>query len=317
MQYTHVGLGGTFDHFHAGHQAFLLEIAQHAGYLLIGITTESLHHTKVLTEQLEPYEVRAAAVRAFCQSHRIPCEIFPLADLYGPTLSDLRIEAVFVTPETEAGGKEINSKRQEVGLPELPIEVVSLVPAADGRPISSRRIRMGEISRKGIVYAQTFTSEIILNHTQRHFFTQLHGRIVSEPRSSYNRVFSCIVGDSSFETFMSQNLHFSVAVLDYKKQRIPYQPSSEIIKKITATVPNPAGHITPDFVQVFIQELQLYAAGQSSRIIKVEGEEDLAAVVAVLLLPLGSTIYYGQPHQGMVEVLVTEAIKERFYSILS
>jgi uncharacterized protein (UPF0218 family) len=36
----------------------------------------------------------------------------------------------------------------------------------------------------------------------------------------------------------------------------------------------------------------------------------LAVIPAVLLSPLGSYVYYGQPDQGLVEILVTPEIKQ-------
>jgi hypothetical protein len=49
----------------------------------------------------------------------------------------------------------------------------------------------------------------------------------------------------------------------------------------------------------------------------VDGEEDLAAVVLQLLLPLGATIYYGQPNEGLVRWQVTEESKEKTAILLN
>jgi uncharacterized protein (UPF0218 family) len=35
-----------------------------------------------------------------------------------------------------------------------------------------------------------------------------------------------------------------------------------------------------------------------------------------LVAPLGAVIYYGQPNEGIIEMIVTEELKELFYSIL-
>jgi uncharacterized protein (UPF0218 family) len=51
--------------------------------------------------------------------------------------------------------------------------------------------------------------------------------------------------------------------------------------------------------------------------LKVEGEEDLATVAIVLLTPLGTCIYYGQRDLGMIELRVTEKIKDEFRKQLS
>ncbi|MGQ4554422.1 DUF359 domain-containing protein [Halobellus sp. GM3] len=48
----------------------------------------------------------------------------------------------------------------------------------------------------------------------------------------------------------------------------------------------------------------------------VDGEEDLAALPAVLLAPLGATVVYGQPDEGMVRIDVTDAAKAEMRSLI-
>ena len=48
----------------------------------------------------------------------------------------------------------------------------------------------------------------------------------------------------------------------------------------------------------------------------VEGEEDLATLPAVLAAPLGGTVVYGQPDEGMVAIPVTEATKAEMRDLL-
>jgi Uncharacterized protein conserved in archaea len=55
----------------------------------------------------------------------------------------------------------------------------------------------------------------------------------------------------------------------------------------------------------------------SSTILEVDGEEDLAAVPAQLVSPPGSSIVYGQPGEGMVHVSVDEATAEWARDLLS
>jgi phosphopantetheine adenylyltransferase len=49
---------------------------------------------------------------------------------------------------------EINKKRKERQLPSLKIEVVDMVPSENHTPISTTRIRSGEIDREGHVLKQ-------------------------------------------------------------------------------------------------------------------------------------------------------------------
>jgi len=50
--------------------------------------------------------------------------------------------------------------------------------------------------------------------------------------------------------------------------------------------------------------------------IAVDGEEDLATLPAVLVAPLGGTVVYGQPGEGMVRVAVTAETRAEMRSLL-
>ena len=77
--------------------------------------------------------------------------IVPLEDPYGTTIYDGDFEAIVVSEETEPTAVEINDIRISKGMRPLDIVVVSFVLAYDGTPISSTRIRRGEINQNGNV----------------------------------------------------------------------------------------------------------------------------------------------------------------------
>ena len=72
-----------------------------------------------------------------------------LDDAYGTTVFDDEFDAIVVSEETEPVAVEINEIRDSKGMSLLDIVVVSFVLADDGHPISSTRIRSGEINKKG------------------------------------------------------------------------------------------------------------------------------------------------------------------------
>ena len=72
-----------------------------------------------------------------------------MEDSYGTTVFDDKFDAIVVSEETEPVAVEINEIRNSKGMLPLDIVVVSFVLADDGRPISSTRIRNGEINKKG------------------------------------------------------------------------------------------------------------------------------------------------------------------------
>lgn len=75
--------------------------------------------------------------------------VIPLEDPYGTTIFDEDFEAIVVSEETEPTAVEINEIRVSKGMKPLDIVVVSFVLAYDGNPISSTRIRSGEINQNG------------------------------------------------------------------------------------------------------------------------------------------------------------------------
>ncbi|KTG30525.1 GTP-dependent dephospho-CoA kinase family protein [Haloferax profundi] len=106
-----------------------------------------------------------------------------------------------------------------------------------------------------------------------------------------------------------------VAVVDGKTKR---EAVGDEIRRAVETgrlveVTNEPGTISRDLVAALVDAL---AADEPTTLL-VEGEEDLATLPAVLAAPLGSTIVYGQPNEGMVRVTVDEAAKTEMRDLLS
>ena len=55
---------------------------------------------------------------------------------------------------------------------------------------------------------------------------------------------------------------------------------------------------------------------QSNQVILVVGEEDLATICAIMLVPIPSTVFYGQPKKGLVMVEVDMETKNRLCGLL-
>lgn len=81
------------------------------------------------------------------------------------------------------------------------------------------------------------------------------------------------------------------------------------------TVPNPAATLTAELLDA-LQSAVAHADDRST-LISVDGEEDLAALPAILLVPEGASVVYGQPGEGMVHVTVDESTVETARSLLS
>ncbi len=304
--FQHIGLGGTFDHFHKGHRFFLDFAAEKALQLHVGITTNEFVHEKILREQIEPFEQRKNAVETYLKSRGIPFQTFALSDTFGPTLENSVIDALAVTELTQKGGERINAERSRRNLTQLPIFTYQMVQDENGGVISSTRIRTGEINRDGRVYANLFRQDIKLSEQQRKFFQEIQGAVVQEPTSFLKPTY--VVGDIVLETFLQNNWPFDLGVFDQKNNRQTYQSPLISALQLIKVVDNEAGKIT----QHMIQTLQEMISSRQPYLL-IHGEEDLAALALAFLTPLGSGIYYGQPNIGMIEMKVTEALKEKFF----
>jgi pantetheine-phosphate adenylyltransferase len=150
-KFRKVAVGGTFDEFHRGHKVLLMKAFEVGEFVLIGLCSDEFVKKMVKPHVTAPYEERLKELRDFLKSLGVSdkAEIVPLNDPYGNTLADRCIEALVVSEETEKTAIEINQKRSEAQLPPLKIITISMVPAENRKPISTTRIREGEIDREG------------------------------------------------------------------------------------------------------------------------------------------------------------------------
>lgn len=146
-----VCLGGTFYPLHKGHKALLskaFQVAGPNGSVFIGLTSDTIANEK---GRIAPYENRKKTIERFIKENNLTkhVTIQPLLDAYGPSI-DGEFDAIVVSSETQATAQEINRRRKKSGKNPLQIIVIPLILAEDNKPISSTRIRNGEIDEKGI-----------------------------------------------------------------------------------------------------------------------------------------------------------------------
>lgn len=145
-----VCIGGTFDIIHKGHELLIskaFEISNENGTVFIGITSDDLIKNKKETKSF-PY--RKKSVEEFLEKkERLDKAIIkPISDKFGPTV-DEDFDAIVVSPETVKTAEEINKIRKIKGKKPIKIVKIPFVLADDGKPISSTRIRKGEIDTEG------------------------------------------------------------------------------------------------------------------------------------------------------------------------
>jgi pantetheine-phosphate adenylyltransferase len=150
-KFRKVAVGGTFDEFHKGHKVLLVKAFEIGEHVLIGLCTDEFVEKMGKPHTTASYEERLKELRAFLKALGLSDKagIVPLNDPYGVTVTDTCIQALVVSEETEKTALKINQKRSEAQLPPLTIVTISMVPAENCKPISTTRIREGEIDREG------------------------------------------------------------------------------------------------------------------------------------------------------------------------
>jgi len=113
------------------------------------------------------------------------------------------------------------------------------------------------------------------------------------------------VGDIVSDNLIKHNILAQVLVMDNRVMRKTIKPILADVDR-TLHVKNPPGTLTDETWLVMQEAIR---GNQRTRVL-VDGEEDLITLVAVLCAPEGSLVVYGQPHEGIVVVKVTEESRE-------
>jgi len=150
-KFNTVLVGGTFDEFHKGHQALIMKAFEVGKRVMIGLSSDQLARELRKNHEVASYEQRLKDLRNFLKAQSVfdRSKIVPLDTPYGITLSTTIAEALVVSKETEPRAIDINKKRKASGIKPLELVVIDMVPAEDCNPISTTRIRRGEIDREG------------------------------------------------------------------------------------------------------------------------------------------------------------------------
>jgi cytidyltransferase-like protein len=147
-----VATGGTFDEIHIGHLALLSKAFEMGKRVVIGVSSdEFVDIVKGKGKITHTYEQRVANLRLVIQANfgDVIYEISKLNTTHGPTVISSEVNALVASSETAKKGSEINEIRSTKGIKPLAIVIVDMIRAEDGAPISSSRIRTGQIDPQG------------------------------------------------------------------------------------------------------------------------------------------------------------------------
>lgn len=317
-KFNHIVIGGTFDLLHAGHKKFIDTAFDLAKFVSIGLTTDSFN-TKRGKETYQNQNKREELLLQYLDSKGIAdrSKIVLIDDIFGTSL-DPEIDAIIATSETLKNAEIINEKRSELGMSKLKIVQLEHITDTNGKIISSTRIRNGEIDSEGRIY-----KELLISIANK----QLDSKIIAELKSPLSALITeftqaqnpiISVGDAITKTCLDSNITPNIAIIDLKTHREKmYDSISEFgftKEEPDFTVTNAPGEISQDLIITIEHCIQ---SPNTGHIILVEGEEDLAVIPAVLLSPYGTRVVYGQPNEGIVEILVNEEGKDKICNILN
>lgn len=299
-----VCVGGTFDGLHRGHEALLERAFTEGNRVLIGVTSDE--YVKAHKRgAIRAYDVRKNELIGWLTRHGYVhrATIVPIDDPFEPAASDPSLDALIVSDESIGNGEELNRRRVARGLTPLVLLVVPLVPAEDLVPISSTRMRAGEIDRTGRLMMPESLRIDLLKPLGRIIFSFARGPLAKLIIS---------VGDVTTKTALESGITPYLMIIDNKVGREAFVDLMPMIQKRGFRIQTVASG--PGFISREANRLiQTFPTG----VIEVQGEEDLLALPAILAAPYGSVVYYGQPDKGIVEVIVTEEKKKKVRRILS
>ncbi|MHA1993198.1 MAG: pantetheine-phosphate adenylyltransferase [Candidatus Hodarchaeales archaeon] len=144
-KFEKLGLGGTFDRLHAGHELILDLASYYSDFIQIGLISEKYlqKRPKALGKHIQPFKIRSATLIHYLKSRNTTCSIIKI-DSFGKdkqiaSISDL--PALLVSQETYSGALVINHERSTLKKPPITIILSAIVTTDKGKKLSSSRIR--------------------------------------------------------------------------------------------------------------------------------------------------------------------------------
>jgi uncharacterized protein (UPF0218 family) len=113
------------------------------------------------------------------------------------------------------------------------------------------------------------------------------------------------------ETLGEQGRIPDVQIIDSLERRVRREPPDVPFSRLVR-VKNPAGTITQDAIQGVREAFE----GKKPARVHVDGEEDLLAVIAIVMAPYSAVVFYGQPGVGIVAVKVNANSRLRSQEVL-
>lgn len=308
-EFNLVVCGGTFEYLHEGHKAFLHSVLEKGRKILIGLTSDFyVKQHKKNTKQ--SYQERKKLLEKFLRDQKEKITIVPIDSLYIPKQWEkLPIEAIIVTKDSFSGAKAINKQREKEGLPLLEIVESPLVLEKSRKPISSSQIR------KNLFSQQLLLPEDVRKQLQKPFGLLIRNfeSWMADGGKDLEADKIVTVGDVITKACNKLGLGQKISVIDFlvERQKIFSDIRELGFEKYETmfTIANPPGTLTPELF-ARVRDIFLHKKSSGRIIVLIRGEEDLSVLPFLLFAPVGFTIFYGQPKEGVVKVDVSKQSKK-------
>lgn len=311
---------GTFDRLHDGHKAFLNFAYTQAENVYVALTSDK--YTAVHKPDVATFDKRKESIEQFLAKIGVisRTKIISIDDKYGIAIdSTIPLDAIIVSEETYHAAEEINQVRVLNGLKPLVIVVFPLVVGETGLRISSSTIRSGAFDTNGVLLAKEniLQTTLTMPEALRKTLKKPFGDIISpESLQEISQEKIIAVGDVTTKVLHELGITNSLFVVDFTVERKQQQKSLMKLgldgKESVFKVINPPSTLRPNLWKALKEAL----ISKKPAVVIVDGEEDLAVIPLLLLAPFGYVICYGQPHQGLVRVVVTEENKSHALDLL-
>ncbi|MGA1872295.1 MAG: GTP-dependent dephospho-CoA kinase family protein [Thermoplasmatota archaeon] len=129
-----------------------------------------------------------------------------------------------------------------------------------------------------------------------------------------------LVGDVTASVMTGMGYVPDLILVDNHTKRGKEIPTLMVTPSEVVKVKNEAGMLGGELFEAIENAIETIVVEEGDRggpiLIEVDGEEDLSTIAAVDLLPLGSTVVYGQPDAGLVVIRVDKGIKKKVKEML-
>jgi len=317
--YRHVFVAGTFDELHKGHEAVLTRAFAEGEKVTVGLTPDDF------VKKFKRQRIHGAIIKSFEErknhlEHWVKekgwwdkTHVIAIRDQYEPAASDPNLDALVVTHQNRVTGELINKTREKRGLAPLVLIEVPLVSAEDGQPISSTRMREGEIDSNG----NLTMPEALRDELGKPLGRILAGDAIAHSLLQHKGKTMVAVGDVTTKTIFEAGIVPTLAIVDLRVGRRPSKEVTKYISTLRQKVPSGPGFISKGAIKAIGRWAKRLAQNAAKKeVLIIDGEEDLLVLPAIITAPLGAVVYYGQPNEGMVEVVATKEKKEEVIALL-